>query len=135
MSALTKIVAHAKKIYKRGGSWKAAIKKSGVAYRAGKLGKVAGKSKTRRKKVGATRKRSSSTRRKTLRRVHSLHAAEGRAIKSLGSVASHVSAAKKQLEHQIGKAETRRFTATKKSTKRKIGKQIARLKARFRKLC
>jgi hypothetical protein len=135
MSALTKIVAHAKKLYKRGGSWKAAIKKSGVAYRAGKLGRVKGAVPKRRKKLAGTKKRAGGSRRKTVKRVKSLHAAEGRAIKSLGSVSSHISMAKKQLKEQIGWAEADRFAATTKTAKRKKGRHIAELKSKYRKLC
>jgi len=81
------------------------------------------------------RKRKSPARKKTVRRIKKLHAAEGRAIHSLGSVASHMAHAKAQLKEQIGWAEAQKFAAEKKMTKRKIGKRIAALKSKYRKLC
>jgi hypothetical protein len=90
--------------------------------------------KGKRKKVGAA-PRKKSARKKTVRKIKKLHAAEGRAIRSLGSVASHVSSAKKLLTHEIGKLEAAKFTAAKKVTKRKLAKRIAVKKSQFRKLC
>jgi hypothetical protein len=92
--------------------------------------------KRRMKKGRKIRRRVGSVKRSsTVKRVKRLHAAEGRAIKSLGSVSSHMAMAKHQLKEQIGWGEAQRFAANKKSTKRKIGKRIAALKSKYRKLC
>jgi hypothetical protein len=90
--------------------------------------------KGKRKKIGSA-PRKKSARKKIIRKIKKSHAAEGRAIRSLGSVASHVSSAKKLLTHEIGKLEAAKFTAAKKVTKRKIAKRIAVKKSQFRKLC
>lgn len=126
-AALKKINIKAKKIYKRGGSWKSAIKKAGAEYRSGKLGKVV-HMKTRRKRATAKRKR-------VIKKIHRLHKAEGKAIQSLGSVSHHIGRAKQQLIDQIARAEAKKFAAAKKTTKRKIQKRITHMKARYRKLC
>ncbi len=102
-------------------------KQAGREYRAGKLGAVR---KSRPKKQRAKK----AARKRVVRKVKRLHAAEGRAIKSLGSVSSHLSAARAKIKEQIGWAEVQRFTAHKVSTKRKIGKHIANLKSQYRKL-
>jgi hypothetical protein len=130
-SALKKITTRAKAIRRlHGGSWKAAIKKAGAEYRGGKrMGSVRKKRRVKRKRVGSVKSRT------TVKRVKRLHAAEGRAIKSLGSVSSHMAMARNQLKEQIGWGEAQRFAANKKSTKRKIGKRIAALKSKYRKLC
>jgi hypothetical protein len=130
-ATLKKITTRAKSIYKKGGTWKGAIKKAGAEYRSGKkIGRVVRMKTKKRRKVGSARKRST-----TVRRIKRLHSAEGRAIHSLGSVSHHISNAKKILEHEIGKLETQKFVAKKKATKRKISKRIAEKKSRFRKLC
>lgn len=123
-SALKKITTRAKAIRRiHGGSWKAAIKKAGAEYRGGRIGSV------KRKKAAPKKRRAA------VRKIKKFHAAEGRAIKSLGSVSSHLSSAKKMLEHEIGKLEVQRYKAKKKSVKRKIGKRIAAKKSKYRKLC
>jgi hypothetical protein len=157
MSALTKITTRAKHIRRiHGGTWKAAVKKASVEYRAGKLGSV--------KKKAA--------RRKTVRRVKALHAAEGRAIRKLRGVkkrkvsgtlsdsprpsgysvmgvrstanaaaigrlttAQHIGHAKEKIAQEIGRAEIAKFRAKTKTAKRKISKRLTALKSRFRKLC
>jgi hypothetical protein len=151
-SALKKITTRAKQIYKKGGTWKTAIKKAGAEYRGGK--KVSGVKKSRKK---------------TVRRIKALHAAEGRAIRKLRgvkrrkvsgtlsagasggimgvrstfqaaaiggvSVSQHLAHARRKIEHEIGAAEVRKFVAKKKSAKKKIAKKITALKSQFRKLC
>lgn len=131
-SALKKITTRAKVIRRlHGGSWKAAIKKAGAEYRGGKkVGSTRKKRRVVRKRRVGSVKRSS-----TVKRVKRLHAAEGRAIKSLGSVSSHMAAAKSQLKEQIGWAEAQRFASQTKRSKRIIGKRIAALKSKYRKLC
>lgn len=93
---------------------------------------LGGKKKSRRK-VGSVKKK--STRKKAVKAAKKYHAAEGRALRKLGSVSYHTGHAKSLILQQIEKAEGQKFTAKKKSSKRKIGKRIAALKARFRKLC
>jgi hypothetical protein len=144
-TTLKKITARAKHIRRiHGGTWKAAVKKAGAEYRAGKLGSV---KKTARKKI--------------IRRVKKYHAKEGRALRKLSGTLSaggsggvmgvrstfraasigalspsqHMAHARKKLEHEIGAAESRKFVAKKKSVKRKIAKRISALKSKFRKLC
>ena len=51
-----------------------------------------------------------------------------------GTISGHVSSAKGLLVDAIAKLEARRFTAKKKSDKRRIGKDITALKVRYRKL-
>jgi hypothetical protein len=130
MSALKKITTEAKKIFKKGGSWKAAIKAASAKYRAGKISGP-----TRKKK--AAPKKKAAKRRAVVRKVKSLHRAEGAAIKKLSgvTVAHHISQAKTKLVNSIASAEARKFTAVKKSAKRKIAKSISALKSKYRKLC
>lgn len=152
MSALKQITTRAKQIRRiHGGTWKAAIKKAGAEYRAGRVHGV-------RRKVSGKKK---SGRKKAVRRVKRLHAAEGKAIRRLGGTLSasasrgimgvrstalaaaigglsarqHLAHARKKIEHEIGTAEVRKFVAKKKAVKRKIAKRITALKSKFRKLC
>lgn len=120
--------AKARKIRKSHPSMKWTTAMSQAMKSASKKGKS-------KKRVGSVRRKKSPARRKTVARVKRLHAAEGKAIRSLGSVSSHLSHAKKIIEHEIGKLETQKFKATKKTTKRKISKRIAAKKTQFRKLC
>ena len=131
-AVLKKITTEAKRIYKRGGTWAGAIEKAGAKYREGKIGKVV-RMKTknpRRKKKAATAKR-----KRIVKRIHVLHKKEGKAIRALGSVSHHISHAKHLLAEQIGWAELHKFQAKTKRAKRKVGKKIADLKSRYRKLC
>jgi hypothetical protein len=139
-SALKTITTRAKQIYKKGGTWKGAIKKAGAEYRGGKkVGKV-----VRMKKRSAPKKRrrvsgtlsgqgSSAISGVRKRRVVRKKAAPRR--RTVGSVSHHVAKAKKLILDRIEKAEGRKFVAKKKVMKRKIGKNIAALKSQFRKLC
>ena len=95
--------------------------------------KLKKKKPARRKK--SARKKATRHRKSVVRRIRAAHRREGKLISSLGSVASHIGTAKKILYDQIGRAEGRKFAAKKKSAKRKIGKAITRMKARYRKLC
>jgi hypothetical protein len=134
-NALKKITARAKQIYKKGGTWKTAIKKAGAEYRGGK-------------KVSGTKKKKSA-RRAVVKRVKSLHRAEGRAIKKLGSASSafvtaamgrlstaqHISHAKQKIMSLIGVSESRKFAAKTKRAKNKIARRIRELKSKYNKLC
>jgi len=125
-SHLRAITTKAKKIRKAHPNmkWTSAIKE------ASRLLKKAPK----KRRVGSVKKKSAK-RTSTIKRVKRLHKAEGNAIRSLGSVASHVSSAKRIIENEIGKLETQKFKAVKKSVKKKISKRIAAKKSQFRKLC
>jgi hypothetical protein len=131
--ALKKITTRAKTIYKKGGTWKGAIKKAGVEYRAGKLGRVG---KSGRKKVARKRKRVGATpaRSAAVKKVRRLHKAEGRAMKALGSVNAHVNAAKSLLKNDIAQLETRRVIATTKKSIRHLNKMIAEKNRQYRAL-
>jgi hypothetical protein len=130
MSALKKITTRAKQIFRKGGTWKAAIKKASAEYRSGK--KISGtlSGNTSRTVTGVKKKRKA-----IVRRVKKLHHAEGREIAKLGSVSHHLANAKKILEHKIGVEEMRKFKAAKKSAKNKIAKKISVLKSQYRKVC
>jgi len=137
-TTLKKITARAKHIrHTHGGTWKAAVKKAGAEYRAGKIHGVKKKSakKTARKKV--------------VRRIKKLHHLEGKAIHALHGVhstfqaaaigglttAQHIAHAKKKIVQEIATAEAHKFAAGKKMAKRKIAKRITALKSKYRKLC
>jgi hypothetical protein len=138
-SALKKITTRAKHIRRiHGGTWKTAIKKAGAEYRAGKIHGV-------KKRIAGKKK----SRKKIVRRVKALHAAEGKAIRRLGGVrstfqaaaigglttAQHLAHAKKKIVHDIATAEAHKFTAKTKTAKRKISKRVTALKSKYRKLC
>lgn len=137
-TTLKKITARAKHIrHLHGGTWKAAVKKAGAEYRAGKIHGVKKK------------KPKKAARKKAVRRVKLLHAAEGKAIQRLRGVrstfqaaaigglttAQHIAHAKEKIAQEIGRAEMAKFRAKTKTAKRKITKRISALKMRFRKLC
>jgi hypothetical protein len=128
-SHLKRITAKAKKIRKLHPQmkWTSAIRE------ASRKLKHSPKSPKRRRVSGVKKRRVSRS--KVVSRIKKIHSAEGKAIRSLGSVSSHIGHAKKIIEHEIGKLETQKFKATKKSTKRKISKRIAAKKTQFRKLC
>jgi hypothetical protein len=94
---------------------------------------LGGKGKKKSRKVGYVKKK--SPRKKTVAKIKKFHAAEGRAIKSLGSVSYHVAHAKSQLLEQIGWLEAQKYSAKTKRAKRKLSKRLSALKAKFRKLC
>ncbi len=111
--------AHPKK-YK---SWKQYVKAAGQTVRRAV------------KKVSGTKKRKSVTPKAVVKRIKKIHASEGRAIKSLGSVSKHLSTARHLITNDIAKLEVAKFKAKKKVHKRKIAKRIALKKIQFRKLC
>lgn len=134
MSALKWITTEAKKIYKRGGTWKAAIKKAGAMYRGKKKS-----SPVKKRKVGAVRKKKAAPKRR--RRIAGKSVLSG--VKSTFQAAAigrltasqHISKAKNKIGEQIATAELSKFKAPKKSAKNKIAKRIATLKSQYRKLC
>jgi hypothetical protein len=141
-SALKWITTEAKKIRKkypnRFDTWREYVAQASAIYSSKHGGKSPVGHKHKKSKIMGRKKtirRKTSKRRKAIvRRVKRLHSAEGRAIRSLGSVSHHLSAARNQLKKKIGDAEARRFTAGKVSVKRKISKRIAKMKKQYRKL-
>lgn len=138
MSALAKINAEVKRLKKKhpGAKHVTLQKQAGKAYRDGKLGGV-----RKKKKVGSSGKKKVH-RHKAHRRVGALRGKshqDGIDRKkvdiTIGSVASHKSAIKKKLIHEIGVAEGQKLTASSARVKRKIQKRITAKKAEFRKYC
>lgn len=125
-ATLKKITAKAKKIYKRGGTWRGAIKKAGAEYRAGKLGKVV-RMKTKRRAATTKRKR-------TIKKIRRLHKAEGKAITRLGSIAGIKSQLKKRLKEKLAKGMLSQYEARTKTAKRKISKRLTVIKKELKNL-
>ncbi len=132
-SALKKITTRAKAIFKKGGSWKGAIKKASSEYRQGKIAgarksktrkrkKAVGKVKHKRKRVGSASPHRDGIDRK-------------RVDISIGSVAHHKSMAKKGLGHQLLSALKSREMATTKTARRKAQTRINKIKKEYRALC
>jgi hypothetical protein len=125
-AALKKITTKAKKIYKRGGTWRQAIKKAGAEYRSGKLGKVV-RMKTRRRATTKKRKR-------IVKKIRRLHRAEGRAIRSLGTVAGIKSQLKKRLKEKLAKGMLSHYEARTKPQKKRISKRLTVIKRELKNL-
>jgi hypothetical protein len=87
----------------------------------------------RRKKVSGVRE---TKRTSAVRKLRTAHRKEGEIIRSLGSVSvsTALSHARNKLKEEIGWMEAAKFSAPKKSTKRKIAKRIAEKKALYNKL-
>jgi hypothetical protein len=133
-STLKKITTRAKEIYKKGGTWKGAIKKAGAEYRSGKVAKVI-HMKRKKRKVSGTLSGQGSSAISGMRKRRIVRKKSVSRRRTIGTVASHVSKAKKMIADKIGIAETQKFKAPKKMQKRKIAKRISKLKTQFRKLC
>lgn len=139
MNALTWITKEAKRLRKeypkRFDTWREYVSQASAIYASKHKGKspVGHKHKHKKRRVGSVKKK--STRKKTISRVRKYHAAEGRALRSLGSVSYHVHHAKSQILEQIGKEEAKKYAAKTKRVKKKIGKKVSELKSKFRKLC
>ena len=139
--ALKKITTRAKQIYKKGGTWKGAIKKAGAEYRSGK------KSKPKRRRVSGTLSQGARPASYAVGKVKKKHTrrriagtlSDGARPSSYAvgglSAAHHIGKAKQKIGHEIANAELKKFQAKKKSLKNKIGKRITALKSRYRKLC
>jgi hypothetical protein len=132
-NALKKITTRAKQIYKSGGTWMAAIRKSGAEYRTGKISGVRKKKKTTRKKSRS----GSKIRRKKIGAIRTNRDRVDRKQTSItiGSVAHHKSQARMGLKHQLEKKAGQRELATRKPLKRKLSKDIAKIKRDIRALC
>src|SRR6202000_1717460 len=96
--ALKKITTRAKQIYKKGGTWKGAIKKAGAEYRGGKIGKV------KKKRVGSVKKKAVKKRRvgsAPRKKVGTVKRRVGTRPRAVGSVAGHKAAAKSIIKEQL----------------------------------
>ena len=115
-------------------TWKACMKQAWAEYRNGKITGTRKKkkaaprrkrrsgSKIRRKKVGSIRKNSDRIDRK-------------RVNVTIGSVASHKSAIKKGLKIRLEKKAGQRELTTRKPTRKKLTREIAKLKKEIRAYC
>lgn len=130
-TTLEKITTRAKSIRrgKPGMSWKSAVKKAGLEYRQGRIGKAKKKRSAPKKK----RKKISGNGQTTKSRTHTDYNRNKVNI-SVGSVSAHMGAAKKILLADIGKKEAQKFAASKKSAKKKIQQSITKLKRQFRRV-
>lgn len=125
-AALKKITTKAKKIYKRGGTWRGAIKKAGAEYRAGKLGKV-----VRMK----TKRRLTTKKRKTvIKKIRRLHKAEGKAITRLGSIGSLKGQLRKRLKEKLANGLLSQYQAKTKTAKKRISKRLSVIKKELKNL-
>lgn len=138
--ALKKITTRAKAIYKKGGTWKGAIKKAGVEYRGGKLGKVGSAKKKRvgavkKKRVGAVKKkRVRSVRGLPVRRVVGATSKGARKSRAVGSVASHKAAAKSIVKEQLAWNLLNQSQAKTVRSRKKLAKRTAKLKKELKAL-
>jgi hypothetical protein len=128
-NALKKINARVKHLQRLhpNTSRKTLQKQAGREYRAGKLGATS----TVKRKRPAKKK---TERRKAIKKIKSAHAVEGRAIKSLGSVAETTRHLKNQLENQMAWGLLAVSQAKTKTAKRKIKKRLAPIWKKLRML-
>jgi hypothetical protein len=134
-TALSKINARVKQLAKKHPGKKRVTlqKQAGAEYRAGKLGgaKKRHAKKVHHKRIAAPRKR---------RRVGSTNKSHRDGIDrkkvdiTIGSVSSHLSAAKKKLKTEIGMKMAERLTAKTKKQKNKLAKQIREKASLYKKL-
>lgn len=120
MSLLKRITNRAKEIYKRGGTWKGALKKAGAELRGSR-------STTKRRK-------SSSTKKRKHKKSVGVVFPSGVGSVSGGTISGHMASAKKLIADRIGDLERQKFTTRLKVDKRKIQKRISELKRQYRKL-
>lgn len=125
MNALKKITTEAKRLYNSGkaASWKSAVKKASADYRAGK--------KTRGKRIGGVKVK--PKRRKVYHKGQSVKVRH--IIAGVGSVAHHKAQYKKSLANEIARKAGRREIAIKKNQRKKITKEIAKLRRDYRLMC
>jgi hypothetical protein len=135
-NALKKINAEIKKLKKKhpNSSHRALQKQASAKYRAGKLGGKSKRHTTKKKSVGRVHH-------KPRKRVGAAPRSNGadrndskRVSINVGSVSSHINAAKKKLVDEIGWNEATKLTAKTAKSKRMIQKRINEKKARLRKL-
>lgn len=125
-NALKKINAEIKRIKKKhpGKSHRMAQQEASRMYRNGKLGSASRSSGKKKKPI----KKKAKTRPKQKRKGASVN------INVIGSVASHLSLAKKALDKKLGNLVVRQFKAKKKPMKKKLGKQISAVKAQIKRI-
>jgi hypothetical protein len=138
-TALKKINARVKELKKKhpGSSHHTLQKQAGKEYKAGKLGRTK-KHATKKKHHAVGKKKSHKTHRPRIGTLRGKSHQDGVDRKkvdiTIGSVSSHLAAAKKKLLHEIGKDEALKITAKKVRTRKKIQKRINDKKALYRKL-
>ena len=128
-SHLKAITTRAKKIYKAHPSmkWTSAISVASKQLK-GKTKSIGKVKRTKRKTPKKT------VRRAAVKRVKRLHAAEGKAMRSLGSIASTKRTLKNQIEEKLAWGMLQQHTAKTKRMKRKIGKKLLNYKRELRSL-
>jgi hypothetical protein len=129
-SHLKAITTRAKKIYKAHPSmkWTSAIKEASRQLKGKSVGTK--KKKTRRKVSGVKKVKRATA----VRKVKRLHAAEGKAMRSLGSIATTKRHLKNQIEEKLAWGMLQQHTAKTKRMKRKIGKKLLNYKRELRSL-
>lgn len=141
-SALKKITTKAKALYKKGGSWKAAIKKASAAYRSGSLGATkfiehGEKKSTPAKKVYRV-KRSAKGRFKGYSKVGLIPGTASMTTVngiSAGSIGAMKSAIKANVKQKLANALLRKDLATTKRDKKRIGKDVTAYRRELKKYC
>jgi hypothetical protein len=113
--------------------WTSAIKEASRLLRGKKIGAKRKSAPKKRRRVGAVKK--TSARKSAVRRVKEYHAAEGRAMKSLGSISTTKRHLKNQIEEKLAWGMLQQHTAKTKRMKRKIGKKLVNYKRELRSLC
>lgn len=127
-NALKKINAEAKRLHKKspGRSYRACQKEAGREYRAGK---ISGRKKPRAKKKAAPRKKA----RKRVGAAPKRHRIKNvEHFGTIGTLAGHKTAAKKIIDAKLSKKLLERDLATNKPKKRKLSKEITKLKTERR---
>ena len=131
--SIKQITTRAKQIYKKGGTWQSAIKKAGAEYR----GKKRSGSKVSRKKKVSGVKRKTTTRKKRVGAIRTNRDGvdRKRVNVTIGSVQHHKSALKSGIKSRIETKAGRRELAIKKNERKKLTREIAKLKKDYRALC
>jgi hypothetical protein len=121
--------ARARKIRKSHPSmkWTSAVKEAARQLK----GKSVGTKRKTRRKVSGVKKVKRAT---AVRKVKRLHAAEGKAMRSLGSIATTKRHLKNQIEEKLAWGMLQQHTAKTKRMKRKIGKKLLNYKRELRSL-
>lgn len=129
-SALNKITARAKKIRKAHPSmkWIACVKQASREYNSGSK-KIAGV----RKKKAAPRKKRKAGSKIRRKKVGAVRTRQVRV--TIGSVAQHKSALKKGIRDQLERKAGRRELAIKTNERKKLSREISKLKKDYRALC
>ena len=128
MNALSWITKEAKRLKrkypKRFEKWTEYVAQASAIYASKHKGKSPVGHKHKKVSGMATKKRKSKRRTAAIRRARKYHAAEGRALRSIGSISRQKRALKKSLEAEIAWGLFSKDRATTKRAKKKIGKRI-----------